>query len=98
MAEAVDPELMKLVIERKFVGSHLRLNCAPDHLERVEYNGQKFLKRRLLSDVVKDGPIFDLCKSKFPWVGQVTLNKNVQMKPHFDRNVGLSAICFFQPA
>ena len=56
-----------------------------------------FLKKRLLSDVVKEGAIFDLCKSKFPWCGQVTLNKNVQMKPHFDKNVGLSAICFFSP-
>ena len=97
MAEAVDSELMKLVIDRKFVGSGKRLNCAPDHLERIQYNGQTFLKQRVLSDVVKEGPIFDLCKAKFPWCEQVTLNKNVQMKPHYDRNVVISAICFFSP-
>ena len=74
MAEAVDSELMKLVIDRKFVGSSKRLNCAPDHLERIQYNGQTFLKQRVLSDVVKEGPIFDLCKAKFPWCEQVTLN------------------------
>ena len=75
MAEPVDRDLMQLVIDRKFVGSGKRLNCAPDHLRRVVYNGQTFLKDRIMSDVVKEGPIFDLCKAMFPWLGQVTLTK-----------------------
>ena len=66
-------------------------------MERVQYNGQTYLKKRLVSDVVKEGPIFDLGKSKFPWCEAVTFNKNAPMKPHYDRNVGISAICFFSP-
>ena len=97
MSDPVDPLLMQLVMDRKFVGSGKRLNCAPDHVERIQYNGQTFLMQRIKSDVVKEGEIFDLCKSKFPWCEQVTLNKNVQMKPHFDKSVGISAICFFSP-
>ena len=97
MAEVVDSKLKQLVIDRKFQGSAKRLNCAPDHLERVQYKGQTFLRRKIMSDVLKDGEIFDLCKAKFPWCEQVTINKNIRMKPHFDKNVGLSAICFFSP-
>ena len=57
----------------------------------------KPFKTRIMSDVVKEGEIFDLCKNNYPWRDYVTLNKNVEMKPHFDKNVGISAICFFSP-
>ncbi len=72
MTEPVDPQLMQIVIDRQFVGSHLRINCAPDDMDRVQYNSQTFLKKLIMSDVVKDGEMYDLCKTTFPWCEQVT--------------------------
>ena len=87
-------ELERLVSTRRFNGSCMRTNItdAPRYKHK---NGSTYLKERILSDVVRDGPIFDQCVKMLGWTpDQVTLNKNIVTKPHVDRNKGQSAIAF----
>ena len=57
-------------------------------------NGRAFLKERVLSDVVREGPIFQEVVKHHPWVEQLTLNKHLLCTRHVDRNEGTSLICF----
>ena len=56
-------------------------------------NGSTYLKERILSDVVREGPIYDQCVKMLGWEpDQVTLYKNIVTKPHVDRNDGESFV------
>ena len=87
-------ELERLVSTRRFNGSCMRTNItdAPRYRHK---NGSTYLCERILSDVVKEGPIFNQCVKMLGWTpDQVTLNKNIVTKPHVDRNKGQSSIAF----
>ena len=87
-------ELEQLVSKRKFTGSCKRTNItdAPRYKHK---KGSTYLVSRIMSDVVREGPIFDHCVKMLGWTPeQVTLNKNIVCKPHVDRNKGISAIAF----
>ena len=51
-------ELERLVSARRFTGSCMRTNIT-DAPRYKHTNGTTYLKERILSDVVRDGPIFD---------------------------------------
>ena len=87
-------ELEQLVSKRRFQGTSKRTNItdAPRYKHK---NGSTFLVTRIMSDVVREGPIFDQCVTMLGWTPQqIALNKNIVCKPHVDRNKGQSAIAF----
>ena len=87
-------ELEQLLSQRKFVGTQMRANITNEPSYKHK-NGTTYLVKRLMSDVVRDGPIFWQCEKMLGWTpDMVTLNKNIVCKPHTDRNKGISAICF----
>ena len=53
-------ELMK---KRRFAGSSTRLSVASNSETYIHKNGRAFLKERVMSDVVRSGPIFDEIKN-----------------------------------
>ena len=90
-----NPQLLEdLMKKRKFAGTSTRLNVAANNETYIHKSGRAFLKEKVLSDVVRDGPIFEEVKKHHPWVEQLTLNKNLLCTPHKDRNEGTSLICF----
>ena len=90
-----NPELLEeLMKKRRFAGSSTRLNVASNSETYIHKNGRAFLKERVMSDVVRQGPIFAEVKKHHPWVEQLTLNRNLQCTRHIDRNEGTSLICF----
>ncbi len=88
-------KLRELLQKRRFNGTSTRLNVAAGHETYIHKNVIAFLKNKVLSDVVRDGAIFDLVKEEHPWVEQLTLNKNLMCSRHLDRNEGESLIAFF---
>ena len=71
------PTLEQLVSSRKFVGSHMRTNTtdAPRYKHK---HGTTYLRERVMSDIVKEGPIYDQRVKMLGWEpDQVTLNKNI---------------------
>ena len=90
-----NPEMLEdLMRRRRFNGTSTRLNVAANNETYIHKNGRAFLKEKILSDVVREGAIFDEVKKHHPWVEQLTLNKNLLCTPHKDRNEGTSLICF----
>ena len=88
------PELLlELMQKRRFSGTQTRLNVAANNETYIHKNGRAFLKEKVLSDVVREGAIFEEVKKHHPWVEQLTLNKNLLCTRHVDRNEGTSLIC-----
>ena len=86
--------LEQLVSSRKFCGTSKRTNIT-DAPRYKHTNGSTFLCERIMSDVVREGPIYNQCVKMLGWKpDQVALNKNIVTKPHVDRNKGQSAIAF----
>ena len=79
-------ELEQLVSKRKFQGTSKRTNItdAPRYKHK---NGSTFLVTRIMSDVVREGAIFDQCVKMLGWTPE-------QITFHVDRNKGQSAIAF----
>ena len=73
----------------KWKGTHKRVNVAGKQAARDVHG---FLVKKLLSDVLRSGPIFDFMKSRFPDIDftRVTVNKNLKSAPHRDKNSGSS--------
>ena len=88
--------LRELMMKRRFSGTYTRLNVAAGAETYFHKNGRAFLKEKVLSDVVRSGPIFDEVRAQLgDWVEQLTLNKNLKCSRHVDRNEGESSIVFF---
>ncbi len=90
-------ELLQLCEAHKFRGSNRRLNIAPPDAERVRYGkrGCVYLKKRVPSQTLTKGPIFDAVKKMLPETTAVCLNKNMQCHPHKDsRNTSTSHLLF----
>ena len=90
-------ELLLLCEAHKFRGSNRRLNIAPPDAERVKYGkrGCVYLKKRVPSQTLTKGPIFDAVKKMLPETTAVCLNKNMQCAPHKDsRNTSASHLLF----
>ena len=88
--------LSELVRAHKFVPNKLRTNISRD----LVWHGARprpFLRKAVLSNTLRSGPIVDLCREMLgDFVNSVTLNHNVTCAPHRDgRNLGESAILFF---
>ena len=67
-------ELERLVSARRFTGTSKRTNItdAPRYKHK---NSSTFLCERIMSDVVREGPIYDQCVKMLGWKpDQVTLN------------------------
>ena len=89
------PQLLEeLMKKRKFAGTSTRLNVAANKATYLHKNGRAFLKERVLSAVVRAGPIFQEVQKNHPWVEQLTLNKNLVCSRHVDRTEGTSLIGF----
>ena len=90
-------ELLQLCKKAKFRGSNRRLNIAPPDAERVKYGkrGCVYLKKRVPSQTLTKGPIFDAVKKMLPETTAVCYNKNMQCHPHKDgRNTSASHLLF----
>ncbi len=80
--------------QRKFIGSCVRTSITDAPLYKYKI-GSTYLIKRILSDVVRKWPIFDLVTQMLGWThDMVTLNKNIVCKHHVDRSKGESAIAF----
>ena len=88
-------QLRELMQKRRFNGTSTRLNVAHDKPTYIHKNGRAFLVDKVLSDVVREGAIFDAVRAELgDWVEQLTLNKNLKCSRHTDRNEGESMIVF----
>ena len=88
--------LEDVVSKHKFKGSFRRVNVASD-APTVIYNHTTYLQKRILSDSLTKGPVFDACRASLPDIDftHVQLNKNLACTPHRDgMNKGESWICF----
>ena len=82
--------------KRRFNGTSTRLNVAHDKPTYIHKNGRAFLVDKVLSDVVREGAIFDEVRAQLgDWVEQFTLNKNLKCSKHTDRNDGETMIVLF---
>ena len=67
-----NPELLEELMKKgRFAGSSTRLNVASNSETYIHKNGRAFLKERVMSDVVRQGPIFEEVK-KTPPLGGAT--------------------------
>ena len=58
-------------MKRRFTGTSTRLNVAANNETYIHKNGRAFLKEKVLSDVVREGAIFDEVQKHHPWVEQL---------------------------
>ena len=93
-------DLERLIRAHKFTRNRNRLNLVND--EVVEYlrrDGKHHpcLKRGILSNTLKSGPILDHVRTMLgPQITRVCLNKDVECAPHRDKkNAGESYVCYF---
>ena len=83
-------EIEALVRKHRFKGTTLRYNVASDQPMTKTKNGRTVLVKRIKSDVLREGPLFDAVLKQHPWVEQLTVNCNLQCTPHIDKNEGES--------
>ena len=89
-------EIEALLKAHKFVGTTLRTNVASNHETVTASNGRVVLKKKIKSDIQREGPLIDAVRKHHPWVEQLTLNKNLKCTKHKDRNEGNSLIAFLR--
>ena len=87
-------EIETLLRKHRFVGTTFRTNVASNDETYTTPQGRVVLKKKILSDIKKEGPLFDAVVKHQPWVEQLTLNKNLKCTRHTDRNEGESLIAF----
>ena len=88
-------EIESLLRKHKFVGTNFRTNVASNDETYTTPQGRVVLKKKIKSDIKKEGELFDAVVKHHPWVEQLTLNKNLKCTRHTDRNEGESLIAFF---
>ena len=88
-------EVEALLRKHRFAGTSFRTNVASNDETYTTPQGRVVLKKKILSDIRKEGPLFDAVVKHQPWVEQLTLNKNLKCTRHTDRNDGESLIAFF---
>ena len=81
--------------KHRFAGTSFRINVASNDETIETPGGRTILKKKIKSDIAKEGPLFDAVVKHHPWVEQLTLNKNLKCTRHVDRNEGESLIAFF---
>jgi len=88
-------EIEGLLRKHRFIGTTLRTNVVANNETETLANGRVVLKKKIKSDIKKEGPLFDAVTKHQAWVEQITLNKNLKCTRHTDRNEGDSFIAFF---
>ena len=82
-------------MENEIEQANIELAERLDTVHEDEKPTETIVKKGSKQAVINE--IFDLCKKQISVVWTSHIKQNVQMKPHFDKNVGLPAICFFSP-
>ena len=83
-------EIETLLKKHRFGGTSFRTNVARNDETYKTPHGRVVLKQKILSDIMKTGPLFDAVVKHHPWVEQLTLDKNLKCTRHTDRNAGES--------
>ena len=88
-------EIEALVRKHRFRGTSLRYNVAADQPMTKTRNGRTVLCKKIKSDILREGPLFDAVYKMHPWIEQITVNYNLQCTPHVDKNEGESLFAMF---
>ena len=73
-------EIETLLRKHKFVGTSFRTNVASNDETYKTPQGRVVLKKKINSDIKKEGPLFDAVVKHHPWIEQLTLNKKLEMR------------------
>ena len=88
-------EIERLIKKHRFVGTQFRLNVVADADTYALPSGRLALKKRINSDIKKEGELLDAVKKHQPWIDQITINKTLKCCKHVDKNKGKSLIGMF---
>ena len=75
-------EVEILLRKHRFLGTSLRYNVASDQPQTKTRSGRTVLCKKIKSDILRSGPLFDLIAKEHPWVEQITVNYNLRCTPH----------------